>query len=155
MSRRIAKIAGLVILGAIVAAGLFAVGRATADTHGARADGYASGHAAGYSAGYSAGLVAGGAQGRQEGRALQEGSALPSNAQQPVQDAFNAGYVAGVNDAFGGYDGGWALSAPYVITLVPGSGKIVYQFSSRTPMVPNVNYYLCPDGHSVCQQPRN
>ena len=103
---------------------------------------------------YFAGLRVGEAQGRQEGRALQEGASLPRGSRQPVTDAFNAGYAEGTNDAFAGYDGGWALSAPYVITLEEGSGQIVYRISSRTPIAANVNYYLCADGHDICQERR-
>ena len=31
--------------------------------------------------------------------------------------AFDAGYRAGANSAFAGYDGGWSLGEPYVIVL--------------------------------------
>jgi hypothetical protein len=103
---------------------------------------------------YFAGLRAGEAQGRQEGRAAQEGVALPGNSRQPVRDAFNAGYVAGANDAFAGYDGGWTTSVPYVVTLDGGSGQIVYRIDSRTPVEAHVNYYLCADGHDICQERR-
>jgi hypothetical protein len=103
---------------------------------------------------YFDGLRVGEAQGRQEGRALQEGAALPRDSRQPVSDAFNAGYAAGTNDAFAGYDGGWDLSVPYVIRLEEGRGPIAYRISSRTPVAANVNYYLCADGHNICQEPR-
>jgi len=104
---------------------------------------------------YFDGLRVGEAQGRQEGRALQEGASLPRDSQQPVTDAFNAGYAAGTNDAFAGYDGGWALAVPYVITVEEGSGQIVYRISSRTPIATNVNYYLCANGHDICQERRH
>ncbi len=104
---------------------------------------------------YFDGLRVGEAQGRQEGRALQEGASLPRDSRHPVTDAFNAGYAAGTNDAFAGYDGGWALSVPYVITVEEGSGHIVYRISSRTPIATNVNYYLCADGHDICQERRH
>jgi hypothetical protein len=103
---------------------------------------------------YFAGLLAGEAQGRQEGRALQEGTALPNNSRHAVSDAFNAGYAAGANDAFAGYDGGWTMSVPYVVTLNEGAGKIVYRIDSRTPVKPGVNYYLCANGHDICQEHR-
>lgn len=103
---------------------------------------------------YFAGLRAGEAQGREDGRAMQEGVALPAHARTPVDDAFRAGYAAGANDAFAGYDGGWTMSVPYVVTLVEGSGQIVYRIDSRTPVEAHVNYYLCADGHDICQEHR-
>lgn len=112
------------------------------------------GYQAGDSAGYLRGLTAGQAQGRQEGRALQEGAALPPDSRPPVEDAFTAGYTAGANDVFGQYDGGWYLATPYVITLEQGSAPIAYRIGSRTALAPGVFYYLCSDGHAVCQGPR-
>ena len=103
---------------------------------------------------YVAGLRVGAAHGVQEGRALQEGDALPANSRQPVQDAFKAGYAAGANDVFGGYDGGWAVAAPYLVTLEPGGGQLAYRISMRTPVAANVYYFLCPDGHEICRQSR-
>ena len=41
------------------------------------------------------------------------------------------GYAAGANDVFGGFDGGWSLSEPYVITLARGSGAVTYRIDSR------------------------
>lgn len=135
----------------LLAVALVLIGRATVDTHKARDAGYQKGR----DAGYFDGLRAGEAQGRQEGRALQEGQSLPAGSRQPVQDAFNAGYVAGANDVFSGYDGGWALTTPYVVTLEQGSGHIVYRVSSRDPLQPGLDYYLCPNGHELCQQPHH
>lgn len=133
--------------GMLLAAGLVWIGRETVRT------GAATGETIRSDA-YFAGLRAGQAQGRQEGRALQEGASLPSGSRQPVTDAFNAGYAAGQNDAFAGYDGGWALSAPYLVTLEKGSGQIAYRISSRTPITANVDYYLCANGHDICEEPR-
>jgi hypothetical protein len=104
---------------------------------------------------YFDGLQVGEAQGRREGRALQEGIALPADTRRPVHDAFDAGYAAGANDVFAGYDGGWAIGAPYVVTMAEASGHIVYRIKTREPMKPHVNYYLCPDGHSLCQEARH
>ncbi len=148
-------VAGVLVAGVLVAAGLIvagvAVGRVTADRTGGRAAGYSAGHADGY----VAGLQRGEAQGRQEGRALQEGTELPPGSRRPAQDGFNAGYVAGANDAFGGYDGGWALAAPYVVTVEPGTGQITYRVATRTTIEPGIDYFLCPDGHSICTAPRH
>jgi hypothetical protein len=110
--------------------------------------------AAAASKAYLEGLMAGEAQGRQEGRALELGRTLPADARQMVEAAFKEGYAAGAVDVFGGYDGGWALGAPYVVTLAPGRGAITYRIGSRVPMQPGIAYFLCPDGHSLCQAPR-
>jgi hypothetical protein len=60
---------------------------------------------------------------------IEEGRAL----QQPAQarDAFKAGYAAGANDVFGGYDGGWDYDRPYVITLEQGSDGVTYKIATR------------------------
>jgi hypothetical protein len=131
----------------LLAAGLVWIGRETVHTASPAGDTLSSDA-------YFAGLRVGEAQGRQEGRALQEGAGLPSSSRQPVTDAFNAGYAAGANDAFAGYDGGWSLSVPYVITVEEASGQIVYRISSRTPVEANVNYYLCANGRDICQERR-
>jgi len=99
------------LAGVALAAGAFAVGRTTADTD----------------AGHDAGVREGRAAGLQEGRALQAtGPRAPS-----ARAAFDAGYAAGANDVFGGFDGGWSLSQPYVITLARGSGAVTYRIDSR------------------------
>jgi hypothetical protein len=102
---------------------------------------------------YFDGLRAGEAQGRMEGRAIQEGAALPAGDRHAVHDAFAAGYTAGLNDAFAGYDGGWSLGVPWVVTLEGGSGQVAYRIRDRTRVLPGVDYYLCPDGHHLCQRP--
>ena len=99
------------LAGVALAAGAFAVGRTTADTD----------------AGHDAGVREGRAAGLQEGRALQATGSAGSGA----RAAFDAGYAAGANDVFGGFDGGWSLSKPYVITLARGSVAITYRIDSR------------------------
>ena len=101
---------------------------------------------------YASGVSAGEALGVREGRALQEGAALPADARRPVKDAFDAGYVAGVNDVFSGYDGGWLTGVPYVITLVRGDAAVTYRIASRAEVRDGVRYALCPGGHAVCEQ---
>jgi len=103
---------------------------------------------------YLDGLVAGEAQGREEGRALQIGQGLPADARKAVTAAFVAGYAAGADDVFGGYDGGWAMHAPYVVTLAPAQGAVTYRIGSRIQMQPGIAYFLCPDGRSLCQARR-
>jgi hypothetical protein len=61
--------------------------------------------------------------GVEEGRALQQPTA--------ARDAFKAGYQAGANDVFGGYDGGWDYDRPYVITLKKGSNGVTYRIATR------------------------
>jgi hypothetical protein len=138
----------LFVVAALVAAGgLVLLGRATSGSH-------TGGYQTGRSDGYFDGLRVGEARGRQEGRALAEEASVPAAARPSVRDAFNSGYTAGLNDAFAGYDGGWALSTPYVVALEAGTAPIVYRISSRTLFEKGVNYYLCPDGHALCQEPR-
>src|SRR4051812_45898954 len=137
----------LTILVTIVAAGLlagaaFLLGRATAPAP------------AKHSGDYFAGLQAGEAQGRQEGRALQAGAQLSPSGQDAARRAFDAGYVAGANDVFAGYDGGWTQGVPWVVTLAPGTGQVVQRIDGREQVRRGVNYYLCADGHSLCQEPR-
>lgn len=114
MRTRTGKIVLFVLAGLAIAAAGLVVGRLTVHRGPA--------HSAG-SGDYSAGERAGEAQGREEGRSLEQ----PTDA----RGAFQAGYVAGANDAFTGYDGGWQLGVPYVITLERGNGQIVYRISSR------------------------
>jgi hypothetical protein len=129
-----------------VAAVLVLLGRASADTGAARAEGYRSGHASGVREGH--------AEGVREGRAVQLTLSLPPGSQDVARAAYNAGYAAGANDVFGGYDGGWGLSTPYLVTLGQGGGGVTYRIDSRTPLRDGVNYYLCPQTHKICQEPR-
>jgi hypothetical protein len=131
MRGRWSRIVVLVVLGLAAAAGLVALGRATAG-------------AGGGDRGYAAGFRDGRAAGVQEGRAL----GVPPGA----RGAFDSGYVAGANDQFSGYDGGWSFEVPYLVTLSHPDGPIGYRIASRVEMAPGVDYYLCPDGHSVCRR---
>lgn len=111
------------------------VGRATAPV---RDRGYAQGNAAGY------------AEGVAVGRSLQLGDTVPAGSKDVAQTAFQAGYRAGENDAFGAYDGGWKLGAPYVVILGKGVGGAAYRFVERDELTPGTTYRLCPDGTSLC-----
>jgi hypothetical protein len=150
MRGRAARTLVLVAAALAVAVGLVALGRVTAGTGGARADGERRGRAAGYADGVRDGRAAG----LQEGRALQVPLALPPGTQDAARAAFDAGYTAGANDAFDGYDGGWGLDEPYVVVLGPGGDGVTYRIRSRTPVRDGVDYYLCPHSTSLCQQPR-
>jgi hypothetical protein len=140
----------IVLAAVIVAAGLVALGRATVDTGAAHSRGYAAGRSQGYADGQSAGE----ADGIRVGRALQGAQSLPPDMQSAARDAFDAGYTAGANDVFNGYDGGWDTSAPYVVVLVRAGGGVTYRIGSRTQVRDGVDYDLCPDGRTLCQAPR-
>ncbi|MBO3747463.1 hypothetical protein J5X84_15405 [Streptosporangiaceae bacterium NEAU-GS5] len=128
------------------AAGLVAFGRVTADTGAA----YRSGREAGLNEGLRDGRVAG----LREGRALQVTTELPASVRPPTKAAFESGYVSGMNDVFSGYDGGWSLSTPYVITLQAGTNGVTYRLASRIEFAPGINYHLCPATHTLCQESR-
>jgi hypothetical protein len=142
---RALRTAAIVIVISGVGAGLFLLGRHSVDSGGA--------HDRGYAAGYSSGLQHGEARGLQEGRAFQVTEALPKDAKAAARAEFNSGYAAGANDVFSGYDGGWYVSSPYLITLARGSGLITYGIGSRTRLAAGVDYFLCPHAHTVCHRP--
>jgi hypothetical protein len=60
-------------------------------------------------------------------------------------------YQQGREDAFSGFDGGWAIGAPYAVTLKRGGEGITYAFARRWAMEPGVEYRVC--GHAVCARP--
>ena len=118
----------------VVAGGLFALGRLSADDDDSSSAGSAAAARAGSAAAArAAGLREGRAAGLREGRALQASESAAPGARRATRRAFAAGYTAGANDVFGGFDGGWSLSTPYVITLRRGSGPITYRIDSRRP----------------------
>ncbi len=127
----------------VVAIAMFALGRASVHTPAASPLGD-----------YFDGLRVGQSQGRELGRAQQAGAALPPHDRRVAHDAFRAGYAAGADDVFAGYDGGWALGVPWIVVLEPGGTRIDYRIRDRTPMMPGVAYYLCPDRKSLCHSRR-
>jgi len=147
MRTRWLRYAGLALVGIVVGVGLVVVGRLTAGTSAARSAGYS----AGQQAGYSDGLREGRSEGVQEGRSLQVPVSLPPGEQDAARAAFNAGYAAGANDVFGGWDGGWDTGTPYVVMVTgSGGGGITYRIKSRTLMRPGVSYHLCPGSTTLC-----
>jgi hypothetical protein len=117
-----------VLLGILVAAGLVGLGRVTApDPAAARSRGYHDGTVAGYADGVQAGR----AQGLQEGQAIAATAPLPPGPRERAKAAFDAGYRAGANAAFGGYDGGWSLGQPYAVVLTKGANGITYRIAAR------------------------
>jgi hypothetical protein len=146
MATRRTKLLLAIAAGVVAAAGLFLIGRVTASNNASPASRQTVGD-------YFDGLRIGEAQGRQLGRALQEADALPAADRRPVRDAFDAGYAAGQNDVFAGYDGGWTLHVPWVITIERGGAKVDYRIEGRTQLSPGVDYYLCRGGHALCSHP--
>lgn len=139
-----------VLFGILAALGLVGLGRATAADPGARTRAYHDGALAGYTDGFGDGR----AKGLQEGQALAVTAALPPGTRERVKAAFNAGYRAGANSAFGGYDGGWSLGEPYVIVLAKGGTGITYRIAARILARDGVDYHRCPPPTSICQEPR-
>jgi hypothetical protein len=133
----------LVFAGVAAGVAFFVLGRLTA-----------GGYDAGTRDGHAAGLREGQAQGRREGQTYQAAQSAPTTSRKAVAAAFANGYAAGANDVFVGYDGGWGLSAPYVVTLGKGSGPVTYRIDSRTGMHAGVNYYLCTGTATLCEEPR-
>jgi hypothetical protein len=68
--------------------------------------------------------------------------------QVPARGSFDAGYLAGREAAFAGYDGGWAYDAPYIVFLRPGGPGITYRVARRLPLMPGFEYRVC--GGQVC-----
>jgi hypothetical protein len=143
----------LIVGSTVVAAALFVGGRLSAAPGGSRGGDGAASEGAGYSSGYTAGLKDGQAEGLADGRALQVPLALPGGVQDVAKTAFVAGYAAGANDVFDGYDGGWRTNSVYAIVLEPGRGGITYRIASRLGLSPGTNYYLCPSS-TVCSESR-
>jgi hypothetical protein len=52
----------------------------------------------------------------------------------PRPGSYDAGYRAGREDAFSGFDGGWAFGVPYIVTLRKGPPGVTYQFARRVPL---------------------
>ena len=139
-----------VLLGILAAAALVGLGRVTApDPAAARSRGYHDGTVAGYADGVQAGR----AQGLQEGQAIAATAPLPPGPRERAKAAFDAGYRAGANDAFGGWDGGWSPGQPYVIVLAKGSKGITYRIAART-LCPPAPPTTSGTGLLVCQPRR-
>ena len=61
----------------------------------------------------------------------------------PRPGSYDDGYRAGREDAFSGYDGGWVLGEPYIVTLRQGGPGITYRFARRWPLLPGHEYRSC------------
>jgi hypothetical protein len=124
-----------VVLAVIAAVALFVLGRATAPTPATPG-------------GYADGFLAGRAEGVQEGEALAEAAGSPSGSRDRVRAAFDDGYRAGANNAFGGYDGGWSFGRPYVIVLAKGANGVTYRIAARAecPETTTTSLLACQTG---------
>lgn len=84
------------------------------------------------------------------GRATAHGRQAPPAPPRP--GSFDDGYRAGREDAFSGYDGGWILGDPYIVTLRRGGPGITYRFARRWPLEPGREYRTC-DQDIICSRP--
>ena len=98
--------------------------------------------------GYADGFLAGRAEGVQEGQAIAEAAGSPPASRDRVRAAFDDGYRAGANNAFGGYDGGWSFGRPYVIVLAKGANGITYRIAARAecPETTTTSLLACQTG---------
>jgi hypothetical protein len=65
--------------------------------------------------------------------------------------SYRAGYLAGREDAFGNFDGGWGYGDLYVVVLRRGGPGITYRVAERWPMHRGVEYRVC--GRTLCTRP--
>ncbi len=128
----------LAVAAAALAAGAFALGRETAPAEHEPAADY----------------LAGRADGLRAGRAYELGLQLPPGRRAAARAAFDDGYVTGADDAFGDYDGGWALATPYIVTLERGRRGVTYRLETRTELRPGVSYFLCSGTRTLCSERR-
>ena len=78
------------------------------------------------------------------------GRSLRPSTEHARSAAYRRGYLAGREDAFSGYDGGWAYGQPYAVVLRPGGPDITYRVAQRWQLVPGREYRAC--GHRVCSR---
>ena len=64
--------------------------------------------------------------------------------------SYRAGDLAGREDAFGDFDGGWGYGDLYVVVLQRGGPRITYRVARRWPMLPGVEYRIC--GRTLCSR---
>lgn len=77
------------------------------------------------------------------------GRATAPAARAPVP---RGGYLAGREDAFSGFDGGWSYRLPYIVTLRRGGPGITYAFARRWPLTAGREYRACRT-QLVCSRP--
>src|SRR5438876_11582564 len=59
-------------------------------------------------------------------------------------------YLQGREDAFAGFDGGWALNTPYAVTLTRGPSGITYKFARRWALEAGFDYRA--GGREACSR---
>jgi hypothetical protein len=117
------------------------------------AQAYADGSSAGTAAGNAQGQRVGKAQGEQIGR--QAGVLVGKSQGMAAGEAKGRqeGIAAGASAALGGLVG-WNTDVPYIVELNPSPVKgVPYQIYSRTLMREGYNYFLCPNGKTICHSP--
>jgi hypothetical protein len=85
------------------------------------------------------------------GRATAGHGSAPAPAR-PHPGTYDAGYLAGREDAFSGFDGGWVLGDPYIVTLGRGGPGITYRFARRWPLLAGHEYRSCSQD-IICSRP--
>jgi hypothetical protein len=65
-------------------------------------------------------------------------------------ERYVAGYRAGQDAVFAGYDGGWSYGEPYVVILRRGRPGVTHRIARRVPMRAGIDYRLC--ARVVCER---
>ena len=60
-----------------------------------------------------------------------------------TRQSYARGYLAGREDVFLGYDGGWGYDEPYIIVLRRGGPGITYRIARRWPLQRGIEYHAC------------
>ena len=66
----------------------------------------------------------------------------------PSRPVVSGSFAAGREAAFSGFDGGWSYGVPYIVVLRRGGPGVTYEFVSRRPLLPRIEYRRC--GRMVC-----
>jgi hypothetical protein len=159
--------AALVVLGLLVLAGVgvggYLIGRSSADTKKAKAEGRRAGEAlyakgtpryqAIYRAGFAAGQAAGTKTGVRQGAELGRKVGLEQGQRIGQLQGERQGIVSGANAALGGFSG-WQPGAFYIVKVEPGSQGVPFRIAFRKLMQANARYAICAnDPADVCTEP--
>jgi hypothetical protein len=118
----------VMVVGVLLAAG-FGLGRITGPDR-------KPGSGTGDRDGYLRGLIDGRASGLAQGRAEQSAAGLTGAQRAGAVAQFRAGYLAGADDVFSGYDGGWVLGRRYAVVLGAGLNGQAYRIVRREDLGP-------------------
>jgi hypothetical protein len=154
----------LAVAGAAV--GFYFIGRSSADTSGAKAEGkregaalyaqnspryraiYQAGFAAGRKEGFSSGRLEGRRQGAETGRklGLDKGKAIGQ------LQGERKGIVSGATAALGGFTD-WQVGDLYIVKFAAGAQGVPFKIDSRKPMDSNLRYAICANNTAdVCTE---